>query len=82
MSRNGHRHPARPRIELSGASASPEEAAAITAAVEQFMRDTAPAPAPAPAPAINPWLRAGMLDAIGRSPGGLTPWSANAPWGE
>ena len=81
MSRNGHRHPARPRIELSGASASPEEAAAITAAVEQFMRDTAPAPSAA-GPAVNPWLRAGLLDATGRGPGGLTPWSANAPWGE
>ena len=80
MSRNGHRHPARPRIELSGASASPEEAAAITAAVEQFMRDTAPAPAPA-GPANNPWQRAGILDATGRGPGGLTPWSTNAPWG-
>lgn len=81
MSRNGHRHPARPRIELSGASASPEEAAAITAAVEQFMRDTAPPPSSA-GPAINPWLRAGLLAATGRGPGGLTPWSANAPWGE
>ena len=80
MSRNGHRHPARPRIELSGASASPEEAAAITAAVEPFMRDTAPAPGPA-GPAVNRWLRAGMLDATGRGPGGLTPWSTNAPWG-
>ena len=29
MSRNGQQRPARPRIELSGGSASPEEAAAI-----------------------------------------------------
>jgi hypothetical protein len=36
----------RPRLELHGSSASPEEAAAVMAAVEQFMRDTAPPPSP------------------------------------
>ena len=34
----------RPRLELRGASATPEEAAAVMAAVEQFLRDTAPHP--------------------------------------
>ena len=46
VSRNGKHHPARPRIELEG-SASPEEAAAIAAAIEQFLRDTAPRRRPA-----------------------------------
>ena len=35
----------RPRLELRGSSATPEEAAAVMAAVEQFLRDTAPPPA-------------------------------------
>ena len=38
----------RPRLELQGSSATPEEAAAVMAAVEQFLRDTAPPPAPEP----------------------------------
>ncbi len=74
MSRNGQRHPARPRIEVGG-SASPEEAAAITAAIEQFMRDTAPAPSRA-GQTESPWLRAGLLEATGRNPGARAPWGA------
>jgi len=46
MGRNGRRTPRRPSIQLLQTSASPEEAAAIAAAIEQFLRDTAPAPAP------------------------------------
>ena len=63
MSRNGKQHPARPRIEIAG-TASPEEAAAIAAAIEKFLRDTAPPPAAA-GPAMSPWLRAGLLEATG-----------------
>ncbi len=66
MSGNGHRTPPRPRIELKGSSATPEEAAAIAAAIEQFLRDTAPPPAPAETE-MSPWLRAGLLEATGRS---------------
>jgi hypothetical protein len=43
MSRNGQHHPTRPRIEVRQ-PASPAEAAAIAAAIEQFLRDTAPPP--------------------------------------
>jgi hypothetical protein len=64
VSRNGKQHPTRPRIEVEGATASPEEAAAIAAAIEQFLRDTAPAPAPT-ARSMSPWLRAGLLEATG-----------------
>ena len=60
MSRNGKHRPQRPRLEIQQA-ASPEEAAAIAAAIEQFMRDTAPAPASS-GPAMSPWLRAGLLE--------------------
>ena len=71
MSRNGRKSPARPRIEVRQ-PASPEEAAAIAAAIEQFMRDTAP-PAAAAEPGMSPWLRAGLLEGTKRSP-------ADADW--
>jgi hypothetical protein len=57
----------RPRLSLSGSAATPEEAAAVIAAVEQFLRDTAPAAAPA-APAADPWLRAARREAVGLDP--------------
>jgi hypothetical protein len=57
----------RPRLELRGASATPEEAAAVMAAVEQFLRDTAPPPAPE-APQVSPWIRAARLEAVDREP--------------
>jgi hypothetical protein len=53
----------RPRLELRGSAASPEEAAAVMAAVEQFLRDTAPPPAPVEAPP-SPWIRAARLEAV------------------
>ena len=62
----------RPRLELHGSSASPEEAAAVLAAIEQFLRDTAPPPAPAD-PAPNPWVSAARLEAVDRAPG-FNPW--------
>ncbi len=62
VTRNGQRHPGRPHIELSEGAASPEEAAAIAAAIEQFLRDTAPPP-PAAEPPMSPWLRAGLREA-------------------
>jgi hypothetical protein len=80
VSRNGQQRPARPRIELSGGAASPEEAAAIAAAIEQFLRDTAPPPA-ADGPKLSPWLRAGLLEGTKRGPAGRSAWGDAAPWG-
>jgi hypothetical protein len=57
----------RPRLELLGTSATPEEAAAVIAAVEQFMRDTAPPPAPE-AERESPWARAARLEGVDREP--------------
>jgi hypothetical protein len=57
----------RPKLELRGSSATPEEAAAVMAAVEQFLRDTAPPPAPAGGTG-SPWARAGLLEGIDREP--------------
>jgi hypothetical protein len=64
VSRNGKQHPARPRISVDG-SASPEEAAAIAAAIEQFLRDTTP-PAAETKPQMSPWLKAGLYEGVGR----------------
>jgi hypothetical protein len=44
MASNGKRRPPRPRIEIVGSTASESEAAAVVAAVEQFLADTAPVP--------------------------------------
>ena len=80
MARNGKQQPSRPRIEVRQASASPEEAAAIAAAIEQFLRDTAPPPA-SEGPAVSPWLRAGLFDGAGIEPGAPVPWGGAPPWG-
>jgi hypothetical protein len=79
VGRNGKQSPSRPRIEVHQ-SASPEEAAAIAAAIEQFIRDTAPPPA-AVGPSMSPWLRAGLLEGSGRDPAGASPWGDREPWG-
>ena len=60
----------RPRLELRGSSASPEEAAAVIAAVERFLRDTAPPPAE-PEPKPSPWIRAARLEGVNRDPWNL-----------
>ena len=80
MGRNGKQSPARPRIEVRQA-ASPEEAAAIAAAIEQFMRDTAPPTTPPGGLAMSPWLRAGLYAGTGRDPAGSTPWGEPERWG-
>jgi hypothetical protein len=58
---NGNRRPPRPRIEMLG-PAEPREAAAVVAAVEQVLADTAPAPEPAPA--RSPWQRAALVEGV------------------
>jgi hypothetical protein len=72
VARNGKHAPPRPRIAITHSTASPAEAAAIAAAIEQFLRDTAPAPQPAPT-RMNPWLRAGLMEGVGL-PADSTPW--------
>ncbi len=80
MAGNGKQTPPRPRIEMLQANASPEEAAAISAAIEQFLRDTTPAAAPVEEK-INPWLRAGLYANAGLDPRGPSPWGDPEPWG-
>jgi hypothetical protein len=72
MPRNGARKPPRPQIELVTQPASQSEAAAIVAALEQFLAETAPAPSSA-ATAESPWRQAALREAIsartGHAPG-------------
>ena len=62
----------RPHLRIVAPAASPEEAAAVVAALERFMRETAPTPAPAPPP-VSGWVQAARLEAVERTPG-HEPW--------
>ena len=67
MAANGNRKPPRPRIEMTSTTASPDEAAAVIAAVEQFLAETTPV-AEAREPESR-WLRAGLIEGVtARSP--------------
>ena len=75
VSTNGKQRSRRPRIEVRQAAASPEEAAAIAAAIEHFLRDTAPAPQ-ASGIKVSPWLRAGLYENAGLDPRAPGPWGS------
>ena len=65
----------RPPLKVITPDTTPEEAAAIVAAVEQFLRATARSAGPA-AQAPDGWLRAAMLDGVARADQGgpREPW--------
>jgi hypothetical protein len=63
VSRNGQRRPPRPRIGAITPAPSDEEAAAIAAAIERFLTETAPARAPI-AGRRNPWQRAAIREGV------------------
>jgi hypothetical protein len=69
----------RAKLELVTPAASPEQAAAVIAAVERFLRDRAPAAAPPP-PAPSAWARASRLEGV-REQSGRFPWGDPHPWG-
>ena len=66
MAGNGKRRPPRPRIEMTSSSATPQEAAAIAAALERFLADTAPVAVPAEQ--VSRWGRAALLEGVERAP--------------
>jgi hypothetical protein len=72
MTTNGKRRPPRPSIELVAPAATAEEAAAIAAALERFLHDTAPVLV-APR-SSSPWERAALSEGVGLS--------APSPWGD
>jgi hypothetical protein len=61
-------------------AAEPEEAAAVIAAVEQFLAATAPAPAPART--VRPWQRAALLEGVRAKQAFASPWGEERTWGE
>ncbi len=69
----------RPQLRIVAPSASPEEAAAVVAALERFMRESAPVLEPEP-PQMSPWLRAALLEGVGREPDEPSPWGDPHPW--
>ena len=70
-----------PKLEFVTPTATPEEAAAIVAAIAQFRIDTAPAPLPSSSQlARDPWQRAALLEGTGREPDAPSPWGDPHPW--
>jgi hypothetical protein len=59
--RNGRHKPRRPQIEIQSAAASPEEAAAIAAALERFLWETAPEPREVPR---SRWQEAALREGV------------------
>jgi hypothetical protein len=78
MSSNGKRRPPRPALEVVAPGAGPEETAAIAAALEQFLHDTAPSVS-VERSRPSAWARAALAEGVGAdSP---TLWGDGTPWG-
>lgn len=78
MTTNGRRRPRRPAIQMIAPAANPEQAAAIAAALERFLHDTAPTIAPRRL-AANPWERAALAEGVCLQ--GPNPWGDPQSWG-
>jgi hypothetical protein len=72
MATNGKRRPPRPRIELVTPAPSPEEAAAVVAAIERFIADTAPAPRTPRRQ--SRWQRAALEEGVRAKEAAVPPW--------
>jgi hypothetical protein len=77
---NGRRRPPRPKIEIVSTTASESEAAAIVAALEQFLADTAPAPA-RDRPRMSAWQRAALEDGVSARQVTAAVWGGSPPPG-
>lgn len=67
------------RLQIVAPSASPEEAAAVVAALERFLRETTPVVS-AEKPRMSPWQRAALLEGVRREPDAPSPWGDPNPW--
>jgi hypothetical protein len=63
----------RPKLIIVAPNAAPEEAAAVVAALERFMRETAPRPAPS-VRRPDRWQQAALHEGVSRSPQEAFPW--------
>lgn len=59
---------AHPRLRLTAPSTSPEEAAAIVAALERFIRATAQPAGPPSTSSLDGWRCAALLEGVSREP--------------
>ena len=64
VGRNGKHSPPRPQLRIQAANASPDEAAAIAAALEQFLHDVAGAAAGAAEPLAGDGSQGGRFSAL------------------
>ncbi|MDQ6807217.1 MAG: hypothetical protein M3065_20205 [Actinomycetota bacterium] len=63
----------RPKLSIVAPDASPDDAAAVIAAVERFIRETAPVRA-APRVRPNAWRAAALREGVERQPFEPLPW--------
>jgi ABC-type phosphate transport system permease subunit len=70
----------RPQLRIVAPSASPEEAAAVVAALERFMRETAPV-AVVGEQRIDRWTRTALHEGVGREDDAPSAWGDSHPWG-
>ncbi len=70
----------RPQLKIVAPNASPEEAAAVVAALERFMRETAPV-AVEIVPAVDRWTRTALHEGVGREQDMPAAWGDPHPWG-
>ncbi len=70
----------RPQLTIVAPSASPEEAAAVVAALERFMRETAPAIVVEPK-RVDRWTRTALLEGVAREDEMPAAWGDPHPWG-
>ncbi len=71
MPADGRQRPPRPRIEIQSLTAGPDEAAAIAAALERFLWETAPAPGTAE---VSRWQQAALAEGVGARSGLGSGW--------
>jgi ABC-type phosphate transport system permease subunit len=69
----------RPQLTIVAPSASPEEAAAVVAALERFMRETAPVIVTEPQ-RIDRWTRTALLEGVAREDELPAAWGDPHPW--
>ncbi len=65
--------PDRPAISVSTPGATAHEAAAVVAAIEQFLRDRTPVAVAPPPPSA--WLEASLREGVARRPALPVPWA-------
>lgn len=65
-------------ISLEGSAATPDEAAAVSAAIQRFQADTAIAPPPEKT-GMNPWLKAALVEGVSAK-SSFGPGDPNSPF--